>query len=124
MVHGRSACVESQDDEFRQLPGTRRLTSFAGEVAEDKHRPTQCIRAFTTRSTMKLDPAVIKRLNLDAASTTVSSAGGGGCSSASTSKIVSQLENGQTKAYFMETGSGREAEIMFEGIRTLVVCCK
>lgn len=70
---------------------------------------------------MNLDPAVIKLLGLDATSTTVSSAGGGGCSSASTFKIVSQLENGQTKAYFMKSGSGKEAEIMFEGMRTLVV---
>ncbi|KAJ4373767.1 Mitochondrial distribution and morphology protein 12 [Neocucurbitaria cava] len=64
---------------------------------------------------MKLDPAVVKLLGLDASNTTVSTAGGGGCSSASTSKIVSQLENGQTKAFFLKTGSGKEAEVMFEG---------
>ena len=67
---------------------------------------------------MKLDPAVIKLLELDAKNAAVSSAGGGGCSSASTSKIVSQLDNGQTKAFFMKTGSGKEAEVMFEGINT------
>ena len=70
---------------------------------------------------MKLDPAVIKLLRLDVRNTTVSSAGGGGCSSASTSKIVSQLDTGTTKTFFMKTGSGKEAEVMFEGMNALVV---
>ncbi|KAH7079395.1 Fructosamine/Ketosamine-3-kinase [Paraphoma chrysanthemicola] len=64
---------------------------------------------------MKLDPAVVKLLGLDAATTSVSSAGGGGCSSASTSKIVSKLSDGTEKTFFMKTGSGKEAEIMFQG---------
>ncbi|CAO2657789.1 Nn.00g039150.m01.CDS01 [Neocucurbitaria sp. VM-36] len=64
---------------------------------------------------MKLDPAVVKLLGLDVRNTTVSSAGGGGCSSASTSKIVSQLDSGMTKTFFMKTGGGKEAEVMFEG---------
>ncbi|KAL5114941.1 hypothetical protein ACEQ8H_007188 [Pleosporales sp. CAS-2024a] len=64
---------------------------------------------------MKLDPAVVELLGLDAASTTVSSAGGGGCSSASTSKIVSKLADGTEKAFFMKTGSGHDAGVMFEG---------
>jgi protein-ribulosamine 3-kinase len=64
---------------------------------------------------MKLDPAVLKLLQLDIDSAYVSSAGGGGCSSASTSKIVSQLSNGEKKTFFMKTGSGRSAETMFEG---------
>jgi protein-ribulosamine 3-kinase len=63
---------------------------------------------------MKLDPAVLKLLQLDVDSASVS-AGGGGCSSASTSKIVSQLSNGEKKTFFMKTGSGRSAETMFEG---------
>jgi protein-ribulosamine 3-kinase len=65
---------------------------------------------------MKLDPAVVKLLNLDTATTTVSSAGGGGCSSASTSKIVSKLQDGTEKAFFMKTGSGEDAKVMFEGM--------
>jgi protein-ribulosamine 3-kinase len=65
---------------------------------------------------MKLDSAVVKLLGLDSASTTVSSAGGGGCSSASTSKIVTKLEDGTQKAFFMKTGSGEDARIMFEGM--------
>ncbi|EDU50333.1 phosphatidylinositol-4-phosphate 5-kinase fab1 (PtdIns(4)P-5-kinase) [Pyrenophora tritici-repentis Pt-1C-BFP] len=40
---------------------------------------------------------------------------GGGSSFASTSKIVSQLDDGTQKAFFMKTGSGKEAEVMFEG---------
>jgi hypothetical protein len=28
---------------------------------------------------------------------------------------VSQLDDGTEKAYFMKTGSGKEAEVMFEG---------
>ncbi|KAF1947168.1 hypothetical protein EJ02DRAFT_334290 [Clathrospora elynae] len=64
---------------------------------------------------MKLDPAVVKLLGVNPDKTTVFPAGGGGCSSASTSKIVSQLVNGAEKAFFMKTGSGKEAEVMFEG---------
>jgi protein-ribulosamine 3-kinase len=75
-------------------------------------------RSLATQSRMKLDPAVIKLLSLDPDKTHVSSAGGGGCSSASTSKIVSQLDDGTEKAYFMKTGIGKEAEVMFEGVRT------
>jgi len=64
---------------------------------------------------MKLDPAVIKLLSLNPDNTHVSSAGGGGCSSASTSKITSKLADGTEKQYFMKSGHGKEAEIMFEG---------
>lgn len=64
---------------------------------------------------MKLDPAVAKLLNLDPDNTSVSSAGGGGCSSASTAKISTTLKNGKKKEYFMKSGTGKEAEVMFEG---------
>lgn len=67
---------------------------------------------------MKLDPAVIKLLNLDPENTSVSSAGGGGCSSASTSKITSKLSDGTEKCFFMKTGRGEDAEIMFEGVQS------
>ena len=70
------------------------------------------------RSTMKVDPAIIELLGLDPENTTVSSAGGGGCSSASTSKITSKLADGIEKFFFMKTGKGKEAEIMFEGPRS------
>ena len=36
-------------------------------------------------------------------------------SSASTSKIVTKLEDGNTMQFFMKTGRGKEAEIMFKG---------
>ena len=64
---------------------------------------------------MKVDPAIISLLNLDPVQTFVSSHGGAGMSSASTSKITTTLEDGTTMQYFMKTGLGREAEVMFEG---------
>ncbi|CAK3781432.1 Hypothetical predicted protein [Lecanosticta acicola] len=64
---------------------------------------------------MKLDPAVISLLNLDPETTSVSSAGGGGMSSASTSKISTTLPDGSKMNYFMKTGKGAAAEIMFKG---------
>ncbi|KAF2034487.1 Ketosamine-3-kinase [Setomelanomma holmii] len=64
---------------------------------------------------MKLDPAVVKLLGPDTATTSVASAGGGGCSSASTSKIVSKFQDGTEKSFFMKTGSGQDARVMFEG---------
>lgn len=70
-------------------------------------------KAITSK--MKVDSAVAKLLALDSSNTTVSSAGGGGMSSASTSKITAQLEDGTKKNFFLKTGSGKEAEIMFEG---------
>lgn len=73
------------------------------------------IGRHTTKTTMKVDSAVLKLLQLDADTTSVSSAGGGGCSSASTSKIVSKLNDGTEKTFFMKTGSGSVAEVMFEG---------
>ena len=66
-------------------------------------------------ATMKVDSAIVSLLKLDAAQTSVSSAGGGGMSSASTSKITTRLEDGSTMQYFMKTGRGKEAEVMFEG---------
>lgn len=66
---------------------------------------------------MKLDEAVVKLLKLNPETTSVASAGGGGCSSASTSKITTKDENGNNKYYFMKSGSGKDAEIMFEGMR-------
>ena len=65
---------------------------------------------------MKLDSAVAKLLSLDPANTTISGAGGGGMSSASTSKITTKLDDGTEKQFFMKTGSGEEASIMFEGM--------
>jgi hypothetical protein len=65
---------------------------------------------------MKLDDAVIELLKLNPDKTSVSSAGGGGCSSASTSKITSELDDGTKKLFFMKTGRGEEAKVMFKGV--------
>lgn len=64
---------------------------------------------------MKLDPAVLDLLNLDKTSTSISAAGGGGCSSASTYKIKSKRE-GTDVLFFMKTGEGDDAKVMFQGI--------
>jgi hypothetical protein len=69
----------------------------------------------TLQSTMKLDAAVIEVLKLDPENTTVSSGGGFGCSSASTSKITTKLSDGSEKLFFMKTGRGKDAAIMFKG---------
>lgn len=64
---------------------------------------------------MKLDTAVATVLRVDIANTTVSSQRGGGCSSASTAKITTTLPDGKEKDFFMKTGYGKDAEVMFEG---------
>lgn len=65
--------------------------------------------------TMKLDSAIVSLLDLDPESTTISSAGGCGMSSAATNKITTKLSDGSIKEYFMKTGIGKQAEIMFKG---------
>lgn len=64
---------------------------------------------------MKLDSAVVKLLALDPHNTSVSSHGGAGMSSASTMKITTTAEDGSKKQFFMKTGKGAEAELMFTG---------
>lgn len=64
---------------------------------------------------MKVDTSLIELLGLDPSKTVVGSAGGGGCSSASTSRIISQLEDGSEKTFFVKTGQGDKASIMFRG---------
>lgn len=64
---------------------------------------------------MKVDPALVSLLKLDASTASISSAGGGGMSSASTSKISQKLPDGTTKHYFLKTGKGKAAAIMFAG---------
>jgi len=63
---------------------------------------------------MKLDSALVKLLSLDASKTTVSSHGGSSFSS--TSKITTVLSDGTTKKFFLKTGTGKDAEIMFKGV--------
>jgi hypothetical protein len=73
------------------------------------------LRGRAAASTMKLDPAVVNLLSLDPEKSSVSSHGGGGMSSASTLKINTTLSDGTEKSFFMKTGKGSDAEIMFEG---------
>ncbi|KAF2757429.1 Ketosamine-3-kinase [Pseudovirgaria hyperparasitica] len=65
---------------------------------------------------MRPDPAVLEVLSLSEGNVTVEDhGGGGGSSSASTSKIISKQDDGTKLEYFMKTGSGKDAEIMFQG---------
>jgi hypothetical protein len=74
---------------------------------------------------MMLDEAITKLLKLNPQLTTVSSAGGGGCSFASTFKISTETEDCRVKHFFMKTGDGKDAEVMFEGcsLETLTQGC-
>ncbi|KAI5259373.1 fructosamine kinase [Aureobasidium subglaciale] len=62
---------------------------------------------------MAIDSAVAQLLSLNLKETTVS--GSGVSSFSSTSKITTKLDDGTTKQYFLKTGSGGEASVMFEG---------
>jgi len=62
-----------------------------------------------------VDSAIISLLSLDPAKTTFSSHGGVGMSSASTSKISTTLSDGLRKNYFLKTGTGDMAKMMFLG---------
>ncbi|KAK0337763.1 hypothetical protein LTR59_004925 [Friedmanniomyces endolithicus] len=73
------------------------------------------LRRTLARRAMKIDSAVVSLLGLDPDNTTVSSSGGVGTSSATTSRITTTFPDGDTTQYFMKTGKGREAELMFEG---------
>ena len=64
-------------------------------------------------SRMKIDSAVIKALSLDSAKTTVAKHGGSGFST--TAKITTTLKDGAEKHFFMKTGKGKDAEVMFAG---------
>lgn len=62
---------------------------------------------------MKIDSAVIKALSLDPAKTAVAKHGGSGFST--TAKITTTLEDGTEKPFFLKTGKGKDAEVMFAG---------
>ena len=72
-------------------------------------------KPFITHSflKMKIDSAVIKALSLDPAKTTVAKHGGSGFST--TAKITTTLHDGTEKHFFMKTGKGKDAEVMFAG---------
>jgi len=65
--------------------------------------------------TSKVDSAIISLLSLDPSQTSLSSSSGIGMSSATTSKITTTLSDDTSKNYFLKSGNGREAEVMFAG---------
>ncbi|MCJ1373298.1 1-phosphatidylinositol-3-phosphate 5-kinase [Loxospora ochrophaea] len=62
---------------------------------------------------MKLDPAVARALSIDPSKTMVASHGGSGFTT--TAKISTTLSDGSAKQFFMKTGRGEDAQVMFEG---------
>jgi len=61
-----------------------------------------------------VDPAILEVLGLDAETTKISSHGGSGF--ASTFKLSSvRKSDGQAVNYFVKTGAGAEADVMFTG---------
>lgn len=64
----------------------------------------------------KVDPAIIEALGLDPACSSIASHGGSGF--ASTFKISTTVD-GKPVNYFVKTGPGKEAEIMFRGIYSI-----
>jgi hypothetical protein len=61
----------------------------------------------------QVDPAIIQALGLDPDQAKMVSHGGGGFSS--TFK-VSGIVDGETKTFFVKTGSGKNSDIMFQGL--------
>lgn len=68
-----------------------------------------------------IDPAILKALNLDVATTTIASHGGSGFSSTAklTSKVFEKDKDGKEteteKMFFVKMGKGKESEVMFAG---------
>lgn len=59
-----------------------------------------------------VDPAILDALGLDPANTKIVTHGGSGFSS--TFKL-SSIKDGQEINYFVKTGTGKDAEVMFRG---------
>ena len=62
---------------------------------------------------MELDSAVIRALSLSPSSTSISPRSGSGFST--TAKITTTSVDGSEKHYFMKTGPGKDAAVMFQG---------
>jgi len=63
----------------------------------------------------QVDPAIIALLNLDPAQSSVSNGSGFGMSQTKTSKISIRLSDGSTRQYFIKSGKGEDAKVMFAG---------
>lgn len=59
-----------------------------------------------------VDSAILEALGLDPSTTKIATHGGSGF--ASTFKLSSTVD-GETKNYFVKTGTGKDAELMFTG---------
>lgn len=66
-----------------------------------------------------VDPAIIEALGLDPDQSQISSHGGSGF--ASTFKISTVVDD-KPVSYFVKTGSGSDAEVMFRGPSSTCVC--
>lgn len=64
---------------------------------------------------MELDPNVATTIGFDRKNTKLYSLCEGGCSFAATFRIVARCADGGKKTYFMKTGHGSKAKVMFEG---------
>lgn len=63
----------------------------------------------------QVDSVIISLLNLDPAQSSVSNGSGFGMSQTRTSKISTRLSDGSTRHYFVKSGKGEKANIMFAG---------
>lgn len=86
-------------------------------VAGFKHVSVNLLRrvlAIRNATTMaaKVDPAILAALGLDPKLAKIASHGGSGFSS--TFKLSSAVD-GEEKNYFVKTGTGADAELMFKG---------
>jgi len=68
---------------------------------------------IASKMTPKIDPAILKALSLDAATTTIASHGGSDF--ASTFKITSKGSDGEEELFFLKQGKGKKSETMFAG---------
>ena len=62
-----------------------------------------------------VDPAILEALGLDPSTTEAKIASHGGSGFASSFKLTVTTPDGEEKPYFVKTGSGKDAEVMFQG---------
>ena len=60
-----------------------------------------------------VDSAIVRALGLDAEASRLAAHGGSGF--ASTFKLTTSRADGSPASYFVKTGTGRDAEVMFRG---------
>jgi len=70
------------------------------------------VSAYLRMSSRQLDPAIVEALNLENADARIANHGGSGFSS--TFKVTATVD-GEERLYFVKTGQGKDAKIMFTG---------